>query len=263
MSRYDFRTPRVFVEAGLTHGGVIAFDREQANYLLNVLRLKAGDPVLLFNGRDGEWRASLTLEGKRALSAAVGECLRPQPRPGDVHFMFAPLKHARLDYMVQKAVEMGATVLQPVITQHTQVSRINLERMHANAIEAAEQCGVLAVPAVAEPLSFAQVVGGRDAGRLLVFCDEDAEVKDPVAALRAAQAAGTALLPATAAGAAMPIAVLIGPEGGFAEGERAALLKRPNTIRLSLGPRILRADTAAIAALTLVQAVLGDWQGEC
>lgn len=259
MPRYDFRTPRVYTENPLAAGQGVTFDREQANYLLNVLRLKGGDPVLLFNGRDGEWRASLTLAGKRSLTAMPDERLREQPRPNDLHFLFAPLKHARLDYMVQKAVEMGVSRLQPVMTQHTQVTRINLERMRANAIEAAEQCGVLAVPEVGEPMSFNRVAGAAD--RLLVFCDEDAEVRDPVAALDQARPSGGALLPAEAARAGWPMAVLIGPEGGFSEEERAALIKRPNTVRVSLGPRILRADTAAVAALTLVQAVLGDWRG--
>jgi len=245
MPRYDFRTPRVHVEAPLTAGQAVAFDREQVNYLANVLRLKDGDAVLLFNGRDGEWGARLTFAGKRALTATPEEQLRGQPRPGDLHFLFAPLKHARLDYMVQKAVEMGASRIQPVLTQHTQVTRINRERMQANAIEAAEQCGVLAVPEIGEPLSFERAAAADD--RLLVFCDEDAEVKDPVAALEAVRGP-------------VPIAVLIGPEGGFSEAERATLLKRPNTVRLSLGPRILRADTAAVAALAVVQAVLGDWR---
>jgi 16S rRNA (uracil1498-N3)-methyltransferase len=261
MPRYDFRTPRVHIETPLAAGENVVLDRKQANYLLNVMRLKGGDPVLLFNGRDGEWRAHLTPTGKRSLTATPEERLREQPRSNDLHFLFAPLKHARLDYMVQKAVEMGVSRLQPVLTQHTQVTRINLERMRANVIEAAEQCGVLAVPDVVEPVSFARVAGNADADRLLVFCDEDAEVKDPIAALDQARPSGGALLPAEAARAAWPMAVLIGPEGGFSEEERAALLKRPNTVRISLGPRILRADTAAVAALTLVQAVLGDWRG--
>jgi len=260
MPRYDFRTPRLCVDAPLAEGGAVAFDRDQANYLLNVLRLKAGDAVLLFNGRDGEWRATLAAKGKRALSAAIAERLREQPEPADLHFLFAPLKHARLDYLVQKAVEMGASRLQPAITRHTQVARVNVERMRANVVEAAQQCGILTLPEVAEPAEFARLIG-RDVDRLLVFCDEDAEVKDPLAALADARPRATALLPAEAARAPLPLAVLIGPEGGFAEEERALLLKRPNLVRLSLGPRILRADTAAVAALALVQAVLGDWRG--
>lgn len=247
MPRYDFRTPRLYLDAALKDGQEVALDRDQANYLLNVLRLKRGDEVLLFNGRDGEWRATLGGTGKKAVVAAVGERLRPQPRPLDLHLLFAPLKHARLDYMVQKAVEMGASRLQPVMTRHTQVARINLERMKANTIEAAQQCGILTLPEVAEPTTFERVVRA-DTARLLVFCDEAADVKDPVAALEGARPAP------------VPLAVLIGPEGGFSEEERAALIKRPNVARLALGPRILRADTAAVAALALVQAVLGDWR---
>jgi 16S rRNA (uracil1498-N3)-methyltransferase len=250
MPRTDFRTPRIYVDAPLAGAKEVPLDRDRANYLLNVLRLGQGDTVLLFNGRDGEWRASLAATGKRALSAVVGERRREQPRPADLHFLFAPLKHARLDYLVQKAVEMGASRLQPVITRHTQVARLNLERMRANVIEAAQQCGVLALPEVTEPVPLKLVAGNADAGRLLVFCDEDAEVQDPVAAL--AQARPAATIP--------PLAVLIGPEGGFAEDEREALLKRPNVVRIALGPRILRADTAAVAVLALVQAVLGDWR---
>jgi len=248
MPRSDFRTPRIYLDAPLAAGVTVSLDRDQANYLINVLRLGQADAVLLFNGRDGEWRASLAGTGKRALSAAVGERLREQPRPLDLHFLFAPLKHARLDYLVQKAVEMGVSRLQPVITRHTQVARLNLERMRANAIEAAQQCGVLNLPEIKEPVAFKAIAGNADPDRLLVFCDEEAEVRDPIAAL--AQARGT-----------MPLAVLIGPEGGFAEDEREALRNRPNVVRLALGPRILRADTAAVAALALVQAVLGDWRG--
>jgi 16S rRNA (uracil1498-N3)-methyltransferase len=247
--RYDFRTPRLCVPASLAAGTSVALDAAQANYLGNVLRLKTGDPVLVFNGRDGEWRGTLARTGKRALAVEVAECTRPQTRALDLHYLFAPLKHARLDYMVQKAVEMGASRLQPVLTRHAQVARVNLDRMRANAVEAAEQCGILTLPEVAAPLSLDEAIAARDPARLLVFCDEDAEVTDPVAALRAAPRADPPAL-----------AVLIGPEGGFAAEERAALLRLPNVVRLALGPRILRADTAAVAALTLVGAVLGDWR---
>ena len=250
MPNADFRTPRIYLEAPLAGGTEVALDRDQANYLINVLRLGQGDPVLLFNGRDGEWRAKLTGTGKRSLTAAVGERVREQPQPLDLHFLFAPLKYARLDYLVQKAVEMGVSRLQPVMTKHTQVARLNLDRMRANAIEAAQQCGVLALPEIKELVAFKTIAGGDDADRLLVFCDEDAEVTDPLAALAQARPNG----------GAMPMAVLIGPEGGFAEDEREALRKRPNVVRIALGPRVLRADTAAVAALALVQAVLGDWR---
>ena len=244
MPRYDFRTPRIYLDAPLAAGAEVALGREASNHLINVLRRKAGDAVLLFNGREGEWHARLAGSAKRP-SAVIDRRTRAQPPAGDLHFLFAPLKHARLDYLVQKAVELGASRLQPVITRHTQITRINLDRMRANVIEAAQQCGVLALPEVAEPMALADLADG---GRLLVFCDEDAELKDPVAALAAARSAG------------LPLSVLVGPEGGFAEEERALLLKRPSTLRLALGPRILRADTAGVAALALAQAVLGDWR---
>lgn len=260
MPRYDFRTPRIFVTAPLTAGVPVAFDRDQANYLINVLRLTQGDGVLLFNGRDGEWQAELSGTGKRSLAAIVGERQREQPARNDLHFLFAPLKHARLDYLVQKAVEMGAALIQPVMTKHTQVARLNTDRMRANVIEAAQQCGVLVVPEVAEPVALKSIAGTIDVGRLLIFCDEDAEIEDPVAALSTARPVGQALVPGEYQG--FPLAVLIGPEGGFSQDERELLLKRPNIVRLSLGPRILRADTAAVAALALVQAVLGDWRAQ-
>jgi 16S rRNA (uracil1498-N3)-methyltransferase len=242
----DFRSPRLFVDAPLRADAQVALERGQTNYLGNVLRLGPGSPILVFNGRDGEWRAAIA-GNKRPDRLAILDRIRPQDSLPDLVYAFAPLKHARLDYMVQKAVEMGAATLQPVLTQHTQLSRINGERMRANAIEAAEQCGILSIATVADPIPLARFLDRRDPQRLLVFCDEAAEVVSPIAALSDGAA--------TAAG----IDVLIGPEGGFAEAERTMLLKQPNVLRLSLGPRILRADTAAVAALTLVQATLGDW----
>jgi 16S rRNA (uracil1498-N3)-methyltransferase len=260
LPRYDFRSPRLYVEDALAPGRGIVLGKSQAHYLRNVLRLKPGDEVLVFNGRDGEWRATLT-DGKRT-TLALHEQTRPQTTPLDLHYLFAPLKHERLDYMAQKAVEMGVSRLQPVLTRHTQVKRVNIARMRANAIEAAEQCGVLSIPDVAEPVTFARAIAARKPDRLLVFCDEGAEVSDPVAALVEARPPPNTLLPLTMTNMNRPqaLAVLIGPEGGFSEEERAALLKMPNIVRLSLGPRILRADTAAVAALALVQATLGDWR---
>jgi 16S rRNA (uracil1498-N3)-methyltransferase len=246
MARCDFRSPRLYVEAPLDAGVVVALDHAQAHYLTIVLRLKESCGVLVFNGRDGEWSATIAGR-KRTASLRVGAQTRAQTAPGDLHYLFAPLKAARLDYMVQKAVEMGVSRLQPVLTRHGQVTRINTARMHANAIEAAEQCGILNLPEIAEPAALLRVAAEHDPKRWLVFCDEEADLADPVAALAAA--------PVRA-----PLSVLVGPEGGFAEGERAALLKLPKLVRLSLGPRILRADTAAVAALTLVQAVRGDWR---
>src|SRR5690242_14631443 len=173
MPRYDFRTPRLYLDAPLSSGGKIVLEASQAHYLRNVLRLKAGDPVLVFNGREGEWQATLADSGKRALALAVGERERAQTKALDLDYWFAPLKHARLDYMVQKAVEMGAARLQPILTRHTQAARVNLERMRANVIEAAEQCGILTLPAVAEPVTLERMLAARDPARLLVFCDED------------------------------------------------------------------------------------------
>lgn len=245
MPRLDFRSPRLFVDAPLTAGTGIALDRDQSNYLGNVLRLNAGDSVLVFNGRDGEWQATLAGR-KRPDRAEIVSQTRLQDSLPDLHYVFAPLKHARLDYMAQKAVEMGASALRPVTTRHTQASRLNVERMRANVIEAAEQCGILSLAQVYEPESLERFLSQRDGRRLLVFCDEDAPISDPMAAF-----AGVDRTQGTD--------VLIGPEGGFAEEERALLLKQPHVVRLALGPRILRADTAAVAALAVVQTALGDW----
>ncbi|QPF90996.1 16S rRNA (uracil(1498)-N(3))-methyltransferase [Bradyrhizobium commune] len=248
MPAFDFRGPRLFIDAPLAQDTRVELDRDQSNYLGNVLRLAAGAEVLAFNGRDGEWQAAI--EGrKRPDVLVILQQTRPQDRLPDLAYVFAPLKHARLDYMVQKAIEMGAATLQPVLTRFTQASRVNTERMRANVVEAAEQCGILSIAAVAEPVPLERYLSQRPAGRLLIFCDEAAEVQSPVQSLQDASKAGQG------------VDVLIGPEGGFAEEERALLLRQPNILRLAMGPRIMRADTAAVAALALVQAVLGDWGG--
>jgi 16S rRNA (uracil1498-N3)-methyltransferase len=248
MPELDFRAPRLFVDAPLREGERIALERNQSNYLGNVLRLGSGESILVFNGRDGEWQAQIDGR-KRPDGLTIVARTRPQDRLPDIAYVFAPLKHARLDYMVQKAVEMGASRLQPVLTRHTQVSRVNSERMRANVIEAAEQCGILSLADVAEPVALDRYLGARGQGRLLVFCDEATETHDTLQALQQGSTATDG------------IDILIGPEGGFAEDERALLLRQPRTLRLSLGPRILRADTAGVAALALVQAALGDWRG--
>ena len=246
MARTDFRTPRLYVSQDLAEGAEVKLDPQQTNYLVNVMRLGAGAPTLLFNGRDGEFSASLAASSRKAASLIVGAQSRPQETPPDVDYLFAPLKHTRLDYMAQKAVEMGASRLRPVITRHTQVSRVNLERLQANAIEACEQCGVIWIPEIAPVEPLTEALKRWPPERLLVFCDEEAEQASPLDAL----------------GSARPdsgVGLLIGPEGGFDDDERAAILSAPRVLRLSLGPRILRADTAAVAALTLIQATLGDW----
>ena len=258
MPNYDFRTPRLFVDHPLASGHGVPLLPPQSHYLVDVLRMKAGDGVLSFNGRDGEWRCVLAQLSKKLWGLEVNEQSRAQTLPADLHYLFAPLKRARLDYMVQKAVEMGVSLLAPVITRHTQAERVKFERIRANVIEAAEQCGVLALPDVAEPVAFERASAALDPERLLVFCDETADGGNPVAILTAQGLRGVA---ATAADARQPrLAVVVGPEGGFSEGERDMLLARKNTVRISLGPRILRADTAAVAALTVVQAALGDWR---
>lgn len=247
MAHSDFRTPRVFVASPLD-GSPLPFDRDQSNYLLNVLRLREGDDVLVFDGQNGEWRGRLGVASRKSAELIDLKLSRSQPTAPDLLYLFAPLKHARLDYMVQKAVEMGVGRLRPVLTQHTQASRVNIERMRANTIEAAEQCGVLHVPAVEDEEKLERVLErfeSDEPNRRLIFCDEGEETTNPIATLSA--------LPRG------PLAVLIGPEGGFSEGERRLLRALPFVTTIPLGPRILRADTAAVAALTIIQATLGDW----
>jgi 16S rRNA (uracil1498-N3)-methyltransferase len=248
MAGYDFSAPRLFLEAPLSAEGRIALDRGQANYLINVLRLRRGAGVLVFNGRDGEWRAQVEGEGRKGAELVPVERVREQTPAPDLLYLFAPLKHARLDYMVQKAVEMGAGALRAVVTRRTQSTRVNLERMRANVIEAAEQCGILSIPAVLEAADLETALAALEPERLLVFCDERAPVANPMAALEPL-------------GNNIPkIAVIVGPEGGFTDEERTRVAARENSVRVSLGPRILRADTAAVAALAVVQTALGDWR---
>ncbi|SHL42238.1 16S rRNA (uracil1498-N3)-methyltransferase [Roseibium suaedae] len=252
MTRYDYRMQRLFLRHILADGASVEADRGQANYLLNVLRLSDGDEILVFNGSDGEWVASIRATGRKACHLELKKQVRPQVALTDIQYLFAPLKHARLDYVVQKAVEMGAGAIRPVFTQHTQTSKVNLERMEANVIEAAEQCGVIAVPPVLEPLSLKDLLAQwatAEPGRQLLFCDEGEESQNPLAVLAALAERGCKQL-----------AVLIGPEGGFSAEERALLRSLPFVQPIPLGPRILRADTAAVAAFAVIQATLGDWR---
>lgn len=246
MAIRDLTSERLFIADDLAAGVSVELAQQQAHYLTNVLRLRPGAKLLVFNGRDGEWQASLNESRKRTAILGIEQQTRPQEQGPDIDYLFAPLKRSRLDYMVQKATEMGVRRLRPVITERTIAERVNGERMLANAIEAAEQCGILRVPEVEPPVPLETALAAWDPARTLIYCDEHETVADPIATLRKVPAG--------------PVAVLIGPEGGFSNGERGRLLANSHVVPLPLGPRIMRADTAAVAALTLVNAVLGDWQ---
>lgn len=238
----------------LSVGTLISLGKAQSNYLLNVLRLREGADLLLFNGREGEWRARLTSPRKKLAALTVLDQTRPQSTAPCLTYWFAPLKHARLDYLVQKATEMGVSCLQPTLTEHTQTSRVNLERMSANVIEACEQCGVLSVPQVAAPKRLEGLLtawADTTPQQPLFFCDERAGALSALSVL--------APFKERAPDANFAPACLIGPEGGFSKSERELINSYDFVHVLPLGPRILRADTAAIAALTLIQAHLGDW----
>jgi 16S rRNA (uracil1498-N3)-methyltransferase len=243
--RANFRLQRLYVTDDLAPGRPVAADADQFNYLANVLRMAEGADVLLFNGRDGEWLARVAFPSKKKIELVPVERTRPQPAPSDLHYLFAPLKVGRLDYLIQKAVEMGAGVIQLVMTQHVQGKITSLDRLKANAIEAAEQCGILAIPEVREPVRLASLLETWPKGRRIIFCDEGAETNNPMTALRAISERQHALL--------------IGPEGGFSEDEQRLLRGLDFVTAIPLGPRILRADTAAVAALALIQATIGDW----
>ncbi len=243
--RANYRMQRLYIEANLGPGAVVEATPEQFNYLANVLRLAEGAEILVFNGRDGEWKASLSFPTRKRILLNATEETRPQPADCDLHFLFAPLKVGRMDYLVQKAVEMGAGLLQPVMTQHVQGKITSLERLQANAIEAAEQCGVLAIPRVAPVQKLKDLLERWPADRRIIFCDEDSQTQNP--------------LPALSRITERKLALLVGPEGGFSDEERQLLRSLPFVTAIPLGPRILRADTAAVAALAVVQAAIGDW----
>jgi len=241
---------RLFIEADLSAGVDTELSEGQAHYLRHVMRRGEGAPLLLFNGRDGEWTAALSLRGKKAAAAQVTERIRPQTAEPDVWLCFAPVKRARIDWIAEKATELGVAVLQPMITQHTVVERVNVERLRANAVEAAEQTERLSVPEVRAPVELAGLLSDWPAGRRLLMCDETGG-GPPIAVALAGldEAARTA-----------PWGIVIGPEGGFAERELTALRHMKDVIAVGLGPRILRADTAALAALACWQALVGDWR---
>lgn len=235
---------RLFVPAPLAEGAAVELGQEQAHYLKNVMRLKEGAAVALFNGSDGEFRARIDSVGKRAAQLRVAEQLRAQQAEPDLWLVFAPLKRARIDYLIEKATELGASALVPVITRRTNVERLNRERLRAHAIEAAEQSERLTVPRIDAPRALDDVLAAWDASRRIMLCDESGT----------APPASVALANQTA----KKWAVLIGPEGGFAETELDALRKLPFVSPVSLGPRILRADTAALAGLAVLQALRGE-----
>lgn len=246
MPRTHATLPRLFVAADLAANGRLTLGKDQSLYLAAVLRRTVGDEAVLFNGRDGAWRCRLTGDSKKAVALEMLEQIAPQTPPSDLWYGFAPLKSERLDYVIQKATEMGAGIIQPVITARTQVSRLKHEKLVANAIEAAEQCEVLSVPSIAPETSFERLLAEWPAERALIFADEGAASSSPVEALKPLRG--------------KPLGLLIGPEGGFAEEERAKLRALPYVTPISLGPRILRADTAAVAGLAVIQAIIGDWR---
>ena len=230
-------------------GANITLGKDQSLYLAAVLRKGVGDEVVLFNGRDGAWHCTLTSDSKKSVTLDVMEQIAPQSPPSDLWYGFAPLKSERLDYVIQKAVEMGVGTIQPVITQFTQNHRLKTERLSANAIEAAEQCEVLNVPVIAAETSLGALLDGWDKAhqdRVLLFADEGETSSSPIVALE--QLRGKR------------VGLLIGPEGGFSDEERLKLRALPFVVPISLGPRILRADTAAVAGLAVIQAIIGDWR---
>jgi 16S rRNA (uracil1498-N3)-methyltransferase len=243
--RANYKLKRLFVEEPLSEGRAIAADKEQSHYLLTVMRLEPGSEILLFNGRDGEWRARVESPAKKKAVLVPIALERQQPKPSDLVFCFAPIKAGRLDWMVEKAVEMGAGAIRPVMTRFTQNQRLNPEKMQSWIIEAAQQCGILSVPELLEARPLDDLLAEWDASRPLVFCDEDSATDNPSEALKGLTGG--------------KLGVLVGPEGGFSDEERASLRARPFVTAIPLGPRILRADTAAVAALTAVQMICGDW----
>ena len=236
---------RLFVEGSLGDGQGIVVTKDQANYLFNVMRLKTGDNVLLFNGRDGEWSAEVVETGKRTGKLACRAQTAPLQMPPDLWLMFAPIKKARTVFIVEKATEMGAARIMPVMTRYTNSDRLHIDRLRAHALEATEQCGGTFIPEVSDLQKLANVLDEWPSDRRLMFCDENREALPAIEALAKEQGGKWA--------------ILIGPEGGFSPEEIERLRGMEAVTSVTLGPRILRADTAAVAALTVWQSVLGDW----
>ncbi|MEO1241772.1 MAG: 16S rRNA (uracil(1498)-N(3))-methyltransferase [Pseudomonadota bacterium] len=252
--------PRLYIDAPLETDAVAPLSAAQAHYLKNVLRRDAGESLLLFNGRDGEFAADIVELKKKGGLARVVSKTREQENEPDLHLLFAPVKRGALENIVQKAVEIGAGRLTPIITERTVAPRVNIERLQAIAVEAAEQCGRLTAPKITAPEKFASVIDAWPDDRLMMFCDEAGDDEGQEWGGRSGRA-----MPALEALKAFDSkpegwSVLTGPEGGFTPEERAALRAKDFVIPATLGPRILRADTAVIAALTLWQAALGDWR---
>jgi 16S rRNA (uracil1498-N3)-methyltransferase len=241
---------RLYVEQDLIDGGEVEVEGPQSHYLQNVLRLGTGDSVYLFNGWDGEWRGIIDTVGKRSCSISLSECVRDQTLDIDLWLVFAPVKRARIDFIAAKATELGVSALVPVLTEHTAVSRVNVDRLRANAVEAAEQCGRLGIPQIHRTTTLNSLLENWPTERRLLVCDETGTGMPIAAALRE-------LSPGERRA---PWAVLVGPEGGFSASELDLLAEKLIVTRVGLGPRILRADTAAVAALSCWQAILGDWQ---
>ncbi len=249
---------RLYVDQALGAGQAVALNEGQANYLFNVMRLGVGAPLLLFNGRDGEWRATVAKAARRGGVLQCDVQTAVQRLPPDLWLMFAPIKKARTDFIVEKAVEMGAARILPVQTRHTNADRIRQDRLQAHATEAAEQCGATYVPQVADLTPLDKLLASFPADRKLLWCDEAMVAQAPTLA-KPALAKPTFAKPALAGPRHQPWAILIGPEGGFSTDEQTRLRLMSQVVPISLGPRILRADTAAVAALTLWQSTLGDW----
>jgi 16S rRNA (uracil1498-N3)-methyltransferase len=243
---YDPSKIRLFVDAPLAEGAAVALEADNVHYLRAVMRQREGDRFYVFNGRDGEWVASLSALAKKKGEAVVEAFVRPQTSVPDLWLAFSPIKGARLDFVVQKATELGVAALLPVLTERTVVRNVNVARLRANAVEAAEQCECLTVPEIHEPQSLRNLLGAWPGERGLIYCDEGGD-RPALETLGGLAGQGSAW------------GVLTGPEGGFSDAERQLILGQSRAVPISLGPRIMRADTAAVAALSLFQATLGDW----